>query len=364
MSKKGLKKMLIFADFHHAGLLNSLILLFEKRLGGSVYRPIGIEWASEGFWSVYPHPATQAQFLTLDQGYRPIDGTAPLNQFIKNVPNPEDGVYYCQDIDSGEYNKAITLKKFLELPIDIVIASIPQHIEPFKRLCKLHPNNPKLIFQIGNAWTIEAGNVKNIMASAIINDVPESINFISYHQEFDLDIFHLADLNFMPPPNIYSFVNCFDSAAHFTSDWELFTQMEKRMPDYDFKSFGGQCRDGAMNGSLQVAEAMRGSRFIWQTKAGGDGYGHVIHNAPAVGRPLIVKREYYQGKMAESLLIDGKTCITIDNLSTGEIETKIRFYSEQEKYLTLCKNAFSNFKQVVDFDKEESKIREFLTKLQ
>lgn len=367
----------VFTDFHHSGLLNSLILLFEKRLGGQVYRPIGREWWEKGFWKIYDHPATVEQYLGI--GGNTPDGTPKLNEVIPQNPGDKieqfgtmwTGTYKCQDIDSGYYNKAITFDAFMRGKFDIVIASIPDHIEPFKRLCELHPNHPKLIFQIGNAWTTEAGLAPNVMASANITGVPSNINFITYHQEFDLDIFkpgnvrvasNLDKMTF-PKKNIYSFVNCFDTAGHFAQDWELFRMVEKNMPDWSFKAYGGQCRDGAAHGSAQVAEKMLESRFVWHTKAGGDGYGHVIHNAPAVAKPLIVKKQYYAGKLAEPLLIDGETCICIDGLDYQQVIHKIEYYSDHARYSDLCEKAYNNFKKVVDFDQEEKEIRAFLSRL-
>jgi hypothetical protein len=70
----------VFTDFHHASLLQSFILLFEKRLGGNVFRPIGMEWAEKGFWKIYDHPATREQYLGLN-GATP-DGTPRLNEVI------------------------------------------------------------------------------------------------------------------------------------------------------------------------------------------------------------------------------------------------------------------------------------------
>ena len=347
----------VFTDFHHASLLYSLILLFEKRLGGKVYRPIGMEWADNGFWNIYDHPATRLQFLTLNQGYKPIDGTEPLN----NIKKIEDGVYYCQDIDSGYYNKAITLDTFYNLPIDIVIASVPQHILPFKKLCESHPNKPKLIFQIGNSWTVEAGLAPNIMASAKINGIPENINFVSYHQEFDLNLFSYTEPK--ENKNIYSFVNCFNIASHFSEDWKLFTRVEREMPTWNFKSFGGQCRDGAKHGSEELSQGIKDSRFIWNNKNGGDGYGHVIFNASACGRPLITKKSYYNGKFGEVLMQDGYNSVCIDNLTIGEIINKIDYYNEPERYSKLSKNLYETFKENANFDKEEVKIRDFLDKL-
>lgn len=377
--------MNVFTDFHHSGLLQSLILLFEKRLGAKIYRPIGTDWHARGFWKVYDHPATVEQFLGI--GGNTPDGTQKLNEVIdERTPDKIEnygamwtGVYKCHDIDSGQTNKAVTFDAFMRGKFDIVIASLPAHVEPFKRLCKLHPSHPKLIYQIGNSWTSEAATAPNIMASAVIHNIPSTVNFISYHQEFSKDIFHppvyhdpygaaelgLNDYDFdtLPDKNIYSFVNCFDVESNFKSDYQLFTQIEQSMPDWSFKIYGGQCRDGAIGPSAVLADMMRQARFIWHTKSGGDGYGHVIHNAPATGKPLIVKKQYYQGKMAESLLKDGETCIVIDGLSPTEIIEKITYYSEPTRYKNMSKAAFDQFNNVVDFDAEQKKIEEFLSKL-
>ena len=364
--------MYILTDFHHGSLLQSLILLFEKRLGGEVYRPIGREWFDQGYWKVYDHPATVEQFLGI--GGNTPDGTAKLNEV---VAHPAPDIYKCHDIDSGTDNKAITIKGFFDRHFDIVIASIPQHVEPFKKLCATHKDHPKLIYQIGNAWTTEAAMAPNIMASAIINDVPREINFISYHQEFDTEIFYpsfppiyekhgnliLTCLCIPLGKNIYSFVNCFDTAEHFANDWLLFQQVEKEMADWTFKVHGGQCRDGAIGPTHKLADKMREARFIWHVKAGGDGYGHVLHNALAVGRPLIVKKSYYIGKLAEPLLIDGVTCIDIDGLSYPQIIDKIVYNSEPGRYFAMCKAAYDNFCRVVYFDKEHKNIEIFFSKL-
>ncbi len=347
----------VFADFHHAGLLQSLILLFEKRLGGNLYRPIGMEWADNGYWKVFDHPATRLQYLTYDQGYRPQDGTKPLN-IIEDV---QSDVYYCHDIDSDKYNKAISLQKFLTMPIDIVIASIPQHIYPFQKLCELHPNHPKLIYQIGNAWDVHTTDkVQNVMASAYVL-VPEGTHSIIYHQEFDMRVFEpkLPVHN----KNITSLVNCFDVSDMFKDDWHTFTEVEKNMPLWSFKALGGQCRDGAAHGNKEVAEAIRTSRFIWHTKVGGDGYGHILHNAAAVGRPMIVRKSQYNGKMGGDLMIDGRTVIDIDGLSTSQIIAKIDHYNQPEIYDQMCVNMRERFEQTVNFEHEAEAIKEFLRML-
>lgn len=355
----------VFTDFHHASLLNSLIMLFEGRLGGKVYRPIGVEWHEKGFWKVYDHPATAAQFLGINGAT--LDGTPPLNE-TSGMISSEDGPAYwlCHDIDSGQYNKAITYDEFLRANIDIIIASLPQHIEPFRKLCELHPNHPKLIYQIGNAWNIPPGlRVRNVMASAIIHEpIPPDVHFISYHQEFDTKIFYpKPDYTNMPGQNISSFVNCFSIDGLFTRDWELFQKVESLMSVWNFRCYGGQCRDGSKGPTSVLADAMREAAFIWHTKFGGDGYGHIIHNSAAIGRPMITKIGYYMGKMGMSLMKDGETCIAIDGLEPEAIVNKILYYYEPKRYAQLCENVVNNFKSVVHFDVESLALQNFLREL-
>lgn len=317
-------------------------------MDGKLYRPIGEEWLHKGYWKMAEiynnHPATVAQYL----GIRP--------DYVK-----EDGAYLIYEAGHDFYQRAITLDEFFALPFDIVIATIPQHIESFKRLCAEHPNHPKLIYQIGNAWPVEAGLAPNIMASAKIANVPEGINFIEYHQEFDLKIFKPTAP--VDTKNIYSFINCLNTASIYEKDWQLFQKVEEAMPEWAFRSFGGSCRDGQANGQREVAEMMGQSRFIWHTKAFGDGYGHVLHNAAAVARPAIVIREYYQGKMGECLMDDGKTCVAIDGLGVDEIKAKIEYYNDPARYCQMVQNISDNFKRTVNFDTETELIKEFLAKL-
>lgn len=345
--------MRVLTDFHHAGLLNSLIMLFEGRLNSRVYRPIGMEWAQEGYWNVYDHPATQLQYLGMDQGYKPTDGSLPLNTIIDR---DEDNVYYCQDIDSGQFNRAITLPDFKNMTFDIVIASLPQHIEPYKKLIQTYQPGAKLIFQVGNQW--DGIMADNIMASAKLSNVPEIINYVEYHQEFDLNIFNPSTA--IHACTITSLMNCPENFP----DYPLLLEIEKAIPYWDIKIHGGQGRDGPLHGADEVANTIRHSQFVWHVKAGGDGYGHILFNAAACGVPLIVNKSYYNGKLGEKLLIDGATCIDINGLDTNQIIQKIRHYSEMDKYRLMKKNIIQNFRATVDFDQDEKNIRQFLARLQ
>lgn len=363
----------VFCDFHHASLLNSLIMLFEGRLGGHVARPIGREWFDEGYWKVHDHPATVAQYL--DIGGATPDNSPRLNELMQKVDwggkvLPEGGVesdgesYFCHDIDSGKTNRAITLSSFMNSHCDFVIATLPQHIEPFRRLCDRHKDHPKLIFQIGNEWNAGAHQnlIDGIMSSARVY-LPLTIPSATYHQEFDLSVFARADIESgFESRRITSFVNCFDVADIFTHDWHQFEDLEHLMsPTYEFRAYGGQCRDGSANGSEDLANRIRHTKFVYHVKKGGDGYGHILHNAAAMGRPLIVKMGYYMGKLGADLLIPDMTCIAIDGLSNEQIINKIKYFSAPERYSVMSNNLYIRFKEKVDFDREAVEIEKFLS---
>lgn len=347
--------MNIFTDFHHEGLLYSLVRLLEYKLGHNLYRPIGMEWYEQDFWMVHPARDTAEQYLSLQTGYKPKDGTHPLNEIYTIESNCQDEIFYVWDKYNKFDYKAITLETFKKMQIDIVICSIPQHIERFKRLIAMYKPEAKLIYQIGNAWNVE-GDVKNIMASALV-EAPSNTNLVVYHQEFDTKIFDYKAPK--PTNNIYSFMN----VAQNFEDWNMFLALENMMKRWNLRAYGGQCRDGNMEGYQALSDKMSEARFIWHVKAGGDGYGHIIHNAAAVGRPAIVKKSYYRGKLAEALMIDGVTCIDIDNLNPGQIIQKIEYYNEPERYNAMSKATYENFRRNVDFDCDAEAIKTFLNKV-
>jgi len=342
----------VFADFHHSALFYSLHKLFVQRLGGTLYRPIGENWHKEGYWKIYDHPATVAQYLSINSTYTPIDGTLPLNT-IKEVRTTH---YEVAELAHNYTQKAITYEQFTKLPIDIVIASIPEHIEPFKQLCKYHPNQPKLIFQVGNSWSYVEG-VDNVMASALI-EVPSGVNSIIYHQEFDDPI---TQVPAQRGQDIISLVNCFDTQSHYSKDWQLFQEVEAIMGEYTFKCLGAQCRDGSVDGYNNVIDSIYKARYVWHTKAGGDGYGHIIHNIFACGAVPIIKRDYYTGKLAQRLINDS-CCIIIDGLTPQEIASKIRSI-DYTTWLKMTASARAWFDAVVDFDLDELRLRKFLQNL-
>ena len=349
--------MKVFADYHHEDLFYSLQLLFEKRLGWELYRPAGMEWYRDGYWRISElyntKEETAMQFLELrdvkEFPYIPPYTGQPVNK-IKEV---DDESYTMES--NGILHRALTLDQFKKMDIDIVIASIPLHFESFAKLIHDHKPKTKLIGHFGNVlWYLKDYKLRNIMASVAPQKVPDGVNAIFYHQEFPLDIFSFEEPN--TSQTISSFLHVFDGYP----DAPLFYDTEKIMPDWKFNSYGAGSREGTITGRENIAKAMHDSRFIWHVKLAGDGYGHIIHNAFAVGRPPIVKHEYYKDKLAGELMKDGETCIFIDGLKPQEIATKIKYYDDPVRYENLARNAYMKFREIVDFDQEEKELRKFL----
>lgn len=333
--------MNVFSDYHHSALYHSLELLFEKRLNWNLYRPIGKEWAEQDFWRYSTQQDTINQYLEI-----PSDA------------KEKDGVYFVFNQRYKNYHKCLTLDKFFSMPIDIVIASVFPHELTFKRLCDLHPSKPKLIRQIGNFnEPVNLDICKNIMDSADFRTFSSYHNVIYYHQEFDLDIFHYEAPK--ETKKIRSLINCLPHNDYYYL-WEEF---KNELKEFEWRMHGilGEMIE---DDEEKIAETMRDSTFIWQVKGGNsEGYGFVIHQAFALGRPIIVKSSLYKGKPAEKLIEDLKTCIDLDLHSKQEAANLIREYSKPEKHKQLCENAYKRFKEVVDFDKEFETIKKFLENL-
>ena len=331
--------MKIFADFHHSGLFTSLKYLFEGRLGHTLYRPIGTEWFTEGYWKIAEpygnNIGTVNQFLK--PGSTPTDGTRPLNE---------------------QLDDCLTLEQFKNTDIDIIVASIPAHIEAYSRLIHECKPSAKLVYQIGNiGWHNEIpwDSVTNIMASVKPFMVPKGKNVVFYRQEFDLNIFKPGN-NDEVLPFITSFVNCLPQP-------EKYEKLKTLLSEYEFKAFGASCPDGVINNTSTIASIMQHSMFGYHNKPHGDGFGHVIHNWFAVGKPIIVNTEDYKDKLAGELLRDGVTCIDMCRKSEVNIADEIRHVVSTGMYKQMCENVKERFGIIVNYNQDANNVANFLEKV-
>ena len=333
--------MKIFADMHHGALSYSLHLLFEKRLGWDLFFPIGLDWRKEGYWQYSQLEDTVKQYLEIKDDYK------------------NHGSYYFHfDRDFEWTRKHLTFEQFKETDIDVILCSVGPHEDTFFDLLQRHKPKAKMIRQIGN-WNEETdfNKSKNLMISVGPFVCPDFVNYICYHQEFDLKAW-----KYQKPKNfrtIKTFINCFPDSVDFPL-WGIY---KEKLPEFDWKMHGHGGDDGNVSPQKAVREAMAGSGFIWHVELGGEGFGHVIHGAYALGRPVITKGSYYRGKMAEPLLIDNQTCIDLESGSLEDNIKRIKFFSSPKEFRKMSRHAYDRFRQVCDFKREEKEIRKFLGQL-
>lgn len=334
--------MKVFADFHHDDLFNSFHLLFEKRLGWELYAPVGIDWYIKGYWGYSPEPKLVDQYLGSGKKWEDV------------------GKYSLMANPAHEKNiKALTFDQFKEMDIDIVISSVPEHLHIYQKLIRDHKPKAKLIQQVGNEWKkFNYGVCRNLMVSCAPFKIPSDVNAVFYHQEFDLDLFNYEPGK--PTDPIKSFVNELPDLK----DWGLFQRYEKELKDWKWLSHGLRCRDGDITPLKKLVGAMKGGSFIFHAKSLGDGFGHIIHNIFALGRPSIIRGKWYKGRLAEALIEDQKTCIDLDKHDFKTNCSLIKDWSESSAYSQMGQNARMRFDKVVNYDQEFNKIKKFLGRLQ
>ena len=344
--------MNVLTDFHHNSLLRSSVLLFENRLGMNVYRPIGLDWFHEGYWAINDQLSTAKQFLDFENQII-VDNTPPLNV----IKDQSDGIYNVYDPGNVSTHKGITLESFKSRKFDYIIASIPEHIPLFQRLIQEFQPQAKLIVQIGNNWNPAIFKGLNVLGSVKPGNIQDA-NVIYYHQEFDTEIFKLKEHKVSN--NISSYINLLQELP---IGWKDFIYLESQLKELSFKSYGGQCRDGNMNGANQLADSMHNDDFVFHVKDHGDGYGHIIYNAYACGKPTIVRSSRYTNQLAQELF-NKDNCIDLDMMTIEDAVHKIKeVYNHKDVLDQMSINANKSFKNNVDFAYESEKISNWLGNL-
>ena len=314
-------------DFHHSDLLESLHLLLEDRLGIECYIPVGPEWWNAEIWQfgrwTWGDERLAQQFLTRD-----------------NV-----------EVESGHperRHRCVTLAEAEAMAWDYVVASLPDNYDGYHRFADIH--DAKFVIQVGNTNQPIAWNLDPLVLNS--SEMPMNGRGVTYHQEFDLNIFRYA-----PPVSrsIASFVNCMDRMPCYP----LFVEAQGMLPDREFLVYGIDGADGNLKPAQAIADAMRATGWAWHDKITGDGFGHVIHNLAAVGRPLIGHSSHYAGKLAEPLWVDGETCIDLDRHSLTEVADILRD-TDKDRHRQMCVAMRDLFRSTVDFEADAEKVRELL----
>jgi hypothetical protein len=344
--------MLVLLDFHHEDLYHSLWLLFEKRLGFQAYRPIGMDWYHQGFWSVFPHIDTAQQYLSLEALAPEVARRNQFESLSSDWESNIEGTYLVNSALHPAKYRALTLDQFKQMKFDIILCSMPQHIDKYWNLKDQFQPQAKFIFQVGNNWHVPDW-IPNVLSSATGARISDRVNVVYYHQEFNVEA-----LRGPLPTNPRHVV----SMSHYMQDPDLFFDLERRLSSWTFKAHGAGNRDGSVPPPFHnIANTFKNTGFLMHIKKEGGGYEYNIHHAAAAGRPMILKKKHFRGMTADQLLENGKTCIDIEGLdpmvTVDLLEKAASEYPEWSKRVT------DRFNQVINFDEEEQKIRKFIENL-
>ena len=340
--------MKVLADYHHHDLWESLELLCA-RLGWDLYRPIGMDWFEQGYWN---HE-------------RKWHGDAIARQYLEPWGSDSDTRL---DFSHGREIRLWTLEQARSIGPDIVLSTLAHNHEGLHRFAT----------EVGATFALQVGNVRfgevdmaedrwDLAAFGLVSGfmpAPIPKPHVIYHQEFSLGDFH-----YEPPPRgpfrVSSFVQCYpqDGGAY-----PAFTGAALVAPELDWRVYGAYGEaplDGYAAGNIDrcadVAAAMRASDVAWHAKRWSDGYGHVIHNWFAVGRPVIGFYDYYRDQMAGALFEEGVTSFDLGRHSSDEVAAFLRrLRDDEEMHVRMSEAAADRFRLVVDFDEEEQAIRRML----
>lgn len=320
--------MKALVDKHHADLFYSLQRLFEDRLGIDVYTPIGHEWWDRGIWRFgegYGDDRLAQQFLGPQAAFDSHHPHRPIRWLTYPLARQERW--------------------------DYVVATVQDNQAGFARFAR--EVGAKYVLQVGNTrqdvdWSLDP-------LALVSSEVPIRGRGVLYHQEFDSDTtFAYREPN--AEPVIRSFVNCFPS----TPCWRTFEEVEALLPEFAFAAHGIDGPEGNVETVAEIAEMMAGSSFGWHDKVQGDGFGHVLHDWAAIGRPLIGHAAHYGGLMAERFWQDGVTCIDLDRHPPAEVAELVRaILADPERHRAMCRAIRAEFDSI-DYAAEAETIREFL----
>lgn len=278
-------------DRHHADLLYSMQLTYEPT--HDLFTPVGREWWDEGYWrfgTVYGDERLVAQYL--------VDILAP----VPMSPPPREvapGLWLMWDDHHPERPiYGITLGRAKTLSWDAVIATVDENQSGFARFAQEH----------GARYLYHIGNANQYIDSALNPELLEGPQRFDYQTTFRWREPVRQD-------RIVSFVNLLPKIPEM---WEGFTGLQERLPAYSFASYGHDCPDGLLKPVGAIAEEMSRAGWAYHDKTTGDGFGHILANWAAVGRPLIGHARYYQGQWGHALWKDGETCIDLDKHSLDE----------------------------------------------
>ena len=324
--------MRALVDRHQADLFYALQLLLEDRLGIEVYTPIGYEWFDEGYWQ-FGHEhlgrALADQYLNIDAKYERWS----THHATYDPAHPSRLI------------RCVTLDEFRALgDWSHIVATVQDNQAGFARLAA--ETGAKYVYQVGNTrqqvdWSLDPLTI-------VSSEVPIEGRGVRIHQPFD----HSTTFRYRDPDEATHHISSFVNLMPRLVDWPLWLGYQSYLPEWPTLVYGIDGPDGNLHPVSAIADAMAHSAFGLHLKPTGDGFGHVLHNWAAVGRPLIGKGSYYRGQLGEHFWQDGVTCIDLDQRPPEENAALIRaVWSDKPHYRAMCEAIRAEFDRI-DWDDE------------
>jgi hypothetical protein len=319
-----------------------------------------MEWFERGYYyQVQPDVAKQflvdSMFTVKDVGKYPLAHipTAPC----------ERGVMISMDAISGGKHypllRTLSLEEFADTQIDIIMPTLSNNQEPWVRLRKDLKPGARLVREEGNinGWASLHPEYQNVLTSDIATFQKSAAkNKLLYHQRFDTEnIFTYSE------PTEFKRITCFMPGFRGVPALVSFAESHD-FGGMEFLDYGHHSKLGFLSPKERFSGEMRRASFVWHVKPGGDGFGHVIHNSLAMGRPVITVAADYQNSIVWPLLLDEKTCILIGD-NPAENSRKIAALSNPDTIRAMSLAAANRFRNVVDYGWEEEMTKKFLERL-
>lgn len=350
--------MNVLVDRHHAGLLYSLQLLFEDRLGMDLYIPIGHEWWDTGIWQFgkgYGDDRLARQYLNTEDAtliLGPDEATAAREAVAGNDH------YVLRDM--AEYPdrtiRCVTMDQFKDLgQWAYICATVPDNMPGFATLARAA--GAKFVYQVGNHNQFIDWSLDPLVLSS--SEAPILGKGVTVHQEFEKD----TVFRYRPPLGIdmrstASFVNCFNRIPRELAYWRT---TKDALPDWRFAMHGSDGDDGKIGPCPVLADHIAKFGFGWHDKPQGDGFGHVIHYLASVGRPLVGRKANYDGLFAAGLWEDGITCVDTGTRTPAETADILNAIAhDSPTHERMCRAIRERVDNLCDFDAEELLIRDLL----
>ena len=340
--------MKVLVDYHHSDLFESWMLTLHDRLGYEVYRPIGMDWFDSGIWQFEKHH----------------HGDAVAHQYLDIWGSDVDCGDHWERTDTthpGRVLRMVTLDQARDMEWDFVISSLPDNDLGMAALAR--DRGAKFGVQIGNEAQQSSWDLADFgLVSTTMGYQPPKPHVV-YHQEFSL-----ADFRPEAPTErnvVGSWVQCF---AENRVPYAEFLDIARVTPEFEWRIYGAygshpvdEFAAGNLPNTPAVAASMRAARIAYHAKSWSDGYGHVIHNLAATGRPLIGRASYYADKLAGPLWVEGVTSFDLDSHSRDELVAIMRRLRDDDEYhRQISDNMAARFREVVDFDEDAANVKALL----